>query len=222
MATWRVELSGQQFDLQELAALTATSDPRVVQEDGVYLLEASAFDSLGAAEDVYFEAVNLVPVMRGAARLANLQTREITIRRVSGRDEGGEPFHLNTLSVAASAVIRIDWTEDDRQLIASAVSQAHRFPHVRRVLELLQLDFNWFIARKAYEIALDDLGGQRGQLARVCGIADAELARFYEWTSREVHGGSKEAPRSAKLEWEEAQQFFRSIIKGWLQYKATQ
>jgi hypothetical protein len=75
MAEWRVNLQGDELDLEELAARLTSPVTRIRREEGRYFLTADRLNNLGGAREVRAAAENILQSLNGFARLKlNAQT----------------------------------------------------------------------------------------------------------------------------------------------------
>ena len=89
--TWRVQISGEKFDLEELSKSFANDDMRLVTEEGKYFLELKKFESISASDEVLKEAVAFLAVLSGVARLAYGARTPLTLDHVIYiRPDGGK------------------------------------------------------------------------------------------------------------------------------------
>jgi hypothetical protein len=91
VATWRVQLVGDVFDLEELPKLFAAEHLRVVEEQGAYYLQGSALDALDDAGQVREAANGILSNINGAARLDSPDYKPATLGLVQKIHSDGAP-----------------------------------------------------------------------------------------------------------------------------------
>lgn len=79
MSKWQVELTGHQFDLEDLPRWFTAPELRVVEQDGHFLLEAEQFDDLHESAAVHAAARELLPRINGVAKLKNGSFRDVAV-----------------------------------------------------------------------------------------------------------------------------------------------
>ena len=67
---WEVQVSGNAYDLCELAKSLINDDFRIIKRDGYFFLETIRFTGLNTAAEVTAIASDLLPILTGAARLS--------------------------------------------------------------------------------------------------------------------------------------------------------
>src|SRR3954451_6236933 len=69
MATWLVQLKGDQFDLEDSCLHLQSSDWKVVSEDGAYFLHLPEFDSVTDPMEAHRFALERLPILSALAML---------------------------------------------------------------------------------------------------------------------------------------------------------
>ena len=68
MPKWLVRLKGERFDLEDFPKLLRLSEVKVVEEDGLFYLESSEFNSLTSAEEVRERGRVLINLINGVTK----------------------------------------------------------------------------------------------------------------------------------------------------------
>jgi hypothetical protein len=93
-------------DLEFLAAIL--TELRVVQDDGSFFLEASAFDELDSTVEISTETRALVPLLNGTARLERLNHHDVEAGgAIQELGENGGVQHQHRVLHAVSAELRM-------------------------------------------------------------------------------------------------------------------
>jgi septation ring formation regulator EzrA len=69
MSEWRVNLQGDELELEELAALLTSPDRRIRREEGRYFLVADRLNNIEDAQNVRETAEAMLQSLNGLARL---------------------------------------------------------------------------------------------------------------------------------------------------------
>jgi hypothetical protein len=100
MSRWHVELTGHQFDLEDLPRWFTAPELRVVEEDGHFLLETEKFDGLHKSSEVHAVARELLPRINGVAKLKDGSFRDVVVGAIVREldEEGTERQHAVVLA----------------------------------------------------------------------------------------------------------------------------
>ncbi|MGO8940214.1 MAG: hypothetical protein ACLQLO_24910 [Mycobacterium sp.] len=160
-------LDGEQPDLQQLAALFADGDVRVVRDDesGAYYLTAAGLDGAHEDDRVYATVETLIKWINGAARTVASDFKPVTYAgryTTANGDQVIQPAgaHLTIRGgFPAGAVVR----GSDGQLkpdppspAVARVALAASNSRVDKVLGFMASDLDWLNLYKVYELVRDD------------------------------------------------------------------
>lgn len=67
---WEVQVSGDAFDLRELAKSLTNEDLRIIEREGHFFLKTIQLSELTTSEEVTAIMSNLLPILTGATRLS--------------------------------------------------------------------------------------------------------------------------------------------------------
>lgn len=159
---WKVELTGHEFDLEDLSA-TWSGSIRVLKEDGRFLLEADEFENLGDAMEVRFAAEKLMTGVNGAMRLGDPSRKNAHIGHVHEiTSEGGRTTHvilvgsIEARSRVSAAVTVIGGDPAPAPAKPPAVAWAELGSRDTDVAEVMDIwanrEHDWVNLYKVYEI----------------------------------------------------------------------
>jgi hypothetical protein len=83
MAEWRVQLQGDQFDLQEIKEILLGHDPCIIEEGSNFYLTSKAWDKLQEPREVHSQAKDFIQLL--AAQLGFLPSLDHSIRSIQHR-----------------------------------------------------------------------------------------------------------------------------------------
>jgi hypothetical protein len=235
MAEWRVNLEGDEFDLEQLAALLATPRQRLRKEERHFVLTSDRFNTLTDADSVRKTAVHLTDTLFGLARLtygARIPFRVGSLRWVE--DNGRTNYYLSLESV--SITIRGGAPESGAHEINDHVppgdpsidwvSLSESDESVSRVLRLYGKAADvWNDLYPIYEIIQLDMGGESAIVSSGWTSAN-EIARFtrtagqpYLAEDRPKDSGATVEPPSKEMTHVEGKEFVESLLNPWLKMK---
>ena len=193
MLRWRVQLTGEHFDLEELPKLFDHPLCSVLEAGGTFFLQSTEFESCQSAGPVREKAISLVASMNGAALLAIGNFRPVGVGGVHEETVGGRSitvFATDAIElrskVGAVIVGSNQSTAPPRQPAATSdwMRLSTTKPAVQRVLRLLSTRApSWSDLYKTMEIL--EANGGHGLLPQL-GISKRELSRFTQ-TANSMH-----------------------------------
>jgi hypothetical protein len=116
---WQIELAGDQTDISELKTLAPLCNCEITTDtDGRASLSGSSFDDLSSAEEVRQEAIEILALLNGIARISSDQFQPVQFRGVSRTRPDGmrdvfvdvPPMVARDRFFAAAIVVRGDGT----------------------------------------------------------------------------------------------------------------
>lgn len=236
MAKWLIKLKGEEFDLKDLTSLVHSPSSAVMEENGLYYLWSSDFDSLDSASEVRKSASTLIDVLNGAMKLHTSGFHGISEDGVIMIEEDGrrhEYVYLGGSSAARSrtrASITVTTSGDKEQVaqptcdVESWISLAKTDKAVAGALHFFR-ENTWISLYKVYEIIRRDMGGEKA-ITENGWATERKLSRFRQTAqskaaigdlARHATNGYKPPPQPMSIK--EAEVLLRGIILGWLSSK---
>jgi hypothetical protein len=235
MNDWRVGLTGDEFDLEELPNLFGTSKVEVVGDNGSYSLQSRDFDSLTDPQEVRLRAIDFIDRVNGAARLAFPGFKPVSVSYV--QREEGEAIQVSVWGESsgvgrdkATAVVRsataapreVQPRPLDSWLQVSTINR-----DVEKLLRLLGHDpLDWDRLHKVLEVV------QEGGGAALIGTGEfpkAEVGRFTQTANSYQalgnaarHAHEKIPPPPKPMTLEEARALILRLGRRWVQNVAEQ
>jgi hypothetical protein len=233
---WCVNLVGDRFDLDLLAAAFSTAELSVRETEGVYSLRTRALSGIMQSDEGLRIARAVVSHVNGLAKLrfgrAFQGVSVSQVRWVSRATAGsGLAFHvtLDTSVVKARAALcaiadRGDGDADGMSAPRPTVGEvelAQSNPRVAAALRIFGADAaGWIDYYKVLEIIQEDIGGDpadRGYASK------RQIVRFRRTANSPTvvgdaarHGRDRTEPPLDPMTWEEADSLIRSILAAWL------
>jgi len=237
MPKWLVGLEGEKFDLEDLPSLLCSPEHTVIEEDGLYYLESSDFDSLGSADEVREHAIAIIKMLNGAMKLHTPSFRGVYAGGVTMLEEDGRRHHYLYLESSiklrskVSANLTVTKSNGTRQIaplpskVESWIGLAETDKAVAEALHFFRED-TWISLYKVYEIISDDLGGQQA-ITKNGWATKQRLSRFTQTAQSKTalgdlarHAANKFKPPSQPMTIQEAGSLLRGVILSWLSSKA--
>ncbi|MFG3618053.1 hypothetical protein [Nocardia sp. NPDC047654] len=227
MKAW---LEGEEFDLQDLAALFPTGDTRVVHEGDGYFLTSPDLDNRSPAAPIQQVATTALTRINGIGRAINPDFRPV---RLSGRyDDGQNAFVAVEASFGGRARLTVDAVvcNADGEEIPQPSPPGPVYVDMasdKDVSEVLTImgqsgELSWGELYKIYEIIQDRVGSLS---ARGWGIAKNTEQAFTASANHQAISGSKArharfkgSPpgESKRMSEEEARRFISGVVAHWL------
>jgi len=237
MPRWLVRLEGEKFDLEDLPSLVCSPEYTVIEEDGLYYLGSSDFDSLGSADEVREHAIAIIKMMNGVMKLYIPSFGGVYEGGVTMIGEDGRRHHYVYLEGSiklrskASANLTVTTSNNTQQTdslpstIESWISLAKADKAVADALHFFK-ENTWISLYKVYEIIGEDIGGEQAIIKN--GWATKRgLSQFTHTAQSKAaigdlarHATNKLKPPSQPMSIKEAEALLRGIILSWLSSKA--
>lgn len=233
MSKWQVELTGHQFDLEDLPRWFTAPELRVVEQDGHFLLEAEQFDDLHESAAVHAAARELLPRINGVAKLKNGSFRDVAVGSAVREldEEGLQRQHAVVLagtvelrSKVNAVLVRVG--EDEPPVPAPGSLDTDQWlrvgdtdPDAREVLSIWGgRPHDWVNLYKVYEIVRSRADVKANRWA-----SDEELNRFTRTANHPEaggegarHGRTNTDPPPKPMSLAEADALVGRIVIAWL------
>ncbi|NWF78188.1 MAG: hypothetical protein HXY36_06410 [Chloroflexi bacterium] len=236
MPKWLVRLEGEKFDLEDLPSLLCSPKHTVIEEDGLYYLESSDFDSLGSAYEVREHAIAIIKMLNGAMKLYIPSFRGVYEGGVTMIEEDGRRHHYVYLEGSielrskVSANLTVTTSNNTQQTdslpstIESWISLAKADTAVADALHFFR-ENTWISLYKVYEIISGDVGGQQAIIKKGWATKHS-LSRFTQTAQSKAalgdlarHAANKFKPPAQPMSIQEAESLVRGIMLSWLSSK---
>lgn len=195
MVQWKVELAGANYEMDVLPRLLCAPDCAVSKEGELYYLTSTAFESLPESEDVCELALQMLPMIAGAAAivLGSFETRLGVggVTRINERDStttrivmasAAIALRSDAVLLAEGTVVRPDGTIEppgptvpDRWLAKATHDQS-----MAKALRMFSQQHTWVNLDHVYEVVEADIASQLGislQRTEVSRLVAQEIER---------------------------------------------
>lgn len=236
---WKIELTGDNSDLEELSKVFIEKDLSIVLENGQFILKSECFDSLSNHNEVETKVIELLKLVNAGAKLALDSKKVIDYESVFWVDENGARHaFLRTIEVTTLISTRISWKITRSDGIIETYNQANPLVNwmkiakldksVRKAFDQINHDFNsWDAFCKIIEILEDDHfehvrkqqkrvkeGKYRAEVNRLTGTANS-----YKAISLESRHARVFEPPENPMQFSEAKALIILILHEWLAHK---
>jgi hypothetical protein len=234
MAQWRVQLQGEQFDLQELKEILLGNDPCILEEDSNFYLTSKAWNKLGESREVHDQAKDFIQLLENAAYLHFRDTAPISIGGMVRIDDDGRRQHILIAEAGRITLrgvrVKATGTVGEPKAIASGpehqlikvLRNSPKDPLVKDALKFYRKG-DWVSLYKAYEIVNDAVHGKR-EIVRRGWIPKESINRFTQTAqSRKAlgdearHASVKFDPPKNPMTINEAKTIIGSLLQKWLE-----
>lgn len=235
--TWRVELHGHEFDLEELDKWLAGSEFDIAREGERYLLRSDSFNSLPDSDAVTNSAEELVEVVNGVGRLLWQEFEPVSVGVVRyTRSDGSEEVFVQATEIGRSRdkarveVISSDGvTKPDPGLgaVTRLIPLVSRDEPVQRALRLLSRTvLRWTDLYRAWEVVREDVGDLRFEQGWISNNQERRFRRTansYRAIGLQArHGDTKFEPPANPPDLLEAKGLILSLVRSWVRFKAQE
>lgn len=235
--TWRVELDGHEFDLEELDKWLAGSGFDILREGDRYLLRSASFEFLPDPDAVTNSAEELLEVVNGVGRLLWQDFEPVSVGVVRyTRSDGSEKVFVQANEVAGARdkarveVISSDGvTKPDPGLgaVTRLIPLVSREEPVQRALRLLSRTvLRWTDLYRAWEVVREDVGDVRfeqGWISKNQERRFRRTANSYRAIGLQArHGDTKFEPPANPLDLLEAKGLILGLVRSWVRSKAQE
>lgn len=229
---WRVNLKGEEKDLQDLVSEHSVGPSRLIHAEEDYFLESDILNGLRDPNEVYRKANKLLQIMRGLARVRRFEEPKVEAVSVVWTDGNGNwvcRMLFVSKKVWAVSGIRFEGLNN-----AEIISLAETNEAVRMSLIDFLGDCDLPSLRRIKRHILLDLGGggiRKGakELVRLGWATEQECARFNQsvnFGDKEYNGAHSplelaQRPNSNHMNLVEAVEFVRMLLARWLAWKTN-
>lgn len=232
MSTWSVQISGDNFDLEDLPEWFKSPELKVVKESDGYYLHSNHFDSAKDANEVRILAEKLTENMVGAAKLLRPDFQPVKLGSVDREnDSGGKNIHIfvsDTINVRSKVRARLSVNGGVQKPSipkpTTWLSIAYNEEKVEHALRIWGKEpHDWINLYKILEIIESDVGGNiylegwtnKSEIRRF-----TQTANSFEILGDEARHAKENVPAPAKpMTIQEAQQLFRELLQNWIESK---
>lgn len=236
MTKWLIKLKGERFDLEDLLQLLKSSELMIVEEDGVFYLQSSEFDSLTSADEVRERGKALLRLVNSVAKFDRDNYQDVAENGITQVAEDGirqqyvfvegiasirAKVSANVTVVAADGNERID---PQPSRLESLVEIAQKWDAVADALNFYR-DDTWISLYKVYEIIGDDIGSQH-YIIRNKWANKPDISRFTLTAQSRAalgdsarHASEKYKPPPTPMSFSEAKTLIKNIFSQWINSK---
>jgi len=234
MAEWRVQLRGNNSDLQELEQILLGHDPTIIHEDDNFYLKFAKWEQLRDAEQVRNQAKLLIELLDRATYLHFRDTAPITIDHVVRiEDDGYKQYFVFGAAVLTLGPGRLRATattagpegqpieNTQKHAIIRVLQISESYPSVADALKFLR-EGDWVGLYKAYEIARDEVRGNEGIIRRGW-LTKKSISRFTQTAQSRAalgdearHASRKYKPPKEPMSIHEAKAIIGDLLQKWI------
>lgn len=237
MIRWRVRLAGDDGRLKELARVMRNTDLSIVDDDGLYYLRASAFDSMADINEVHAFAKEQLPRINNVAAFRWGDMRPVEIDAVEQTDEGGRRHHFKRYA-GAPLVVGARVQVQGITINASGIQGppppddfeawfdlAQSDERVDRAFHLFGLAHDFPTLYNVLDVVQKDVGGERALRDKEW-VSGACLKTFKQTANndqalegRARHGAMGWASPKNRMTYSDARLLMRTLLTSWLREK---
>lgn len=233
---WKVRLTGESFDLEELAKVLISSNLAILKDGEDYYLKSLSFDNTDNVEAIRAKAGEIVTLINGSIMLALDARKPIEVSHiVRVKDNGTREFFVQVSdSVTLRESLGISVQHQDGTVeefhpgdpIPSWILLAQGNDNIRKMLNYLAKGIdNWVRLYHIYEIVRDDLGSEPGMVTK--GYATRKALERFRRTANSPSAAGEMArhaiePRQTPpnpMSLSEAKSFIKGIVQAWINDK---
>jgi len=235
---WEVQINGDGRDLKELSKSLNKDELRIIETDGQFYLQSTHFESLETSEKVRAAALEMIPILTGATRLALGGRKPLEVGGIAKlKEDGTRDMHLfafDTIHVTEVATLQIQGSDGTVQVVNSA----HKVPswvklglsdlNVAKALRLFGTEkHDWVSLYRIYEVIEEDVGGVDEIVDK--GWAMKSSIRHFKHTANSPgaagdasrHGKESTVPPTDPMDLGEARSIVEVILHNWLRVKLS-
>ena len=220
---WIVKISGDGFDLKELANALPSGDFSITQDGDDFVLKSPLLEQIGDPEVARDKAKEILESINGIARLKLGSQEPVKIAHLQRTgDDGKSKFfvHLSGNMPAPRGTLGIP------QPLFGPVELAQNDQNVAKVLRLIGIQGStWVNLYRILEIISEDVGAEP-KIKENGWATRASLRRFKSSSNHPHasgdearHGASKESPPPKPMSLSEANSPINSVVSKWLSWK---
>lgn len=233
---WEVQLTGNQFDLDELALSMTDTDPSIQSTSSGVMLRASAFDSMTSHVEVDKAAREMLASLNGICAVLLSSREPITIGAIIDALPGQarQIYELLSDRVHARDALSMQVTHVDGSVetshqadpAATWLNLARVDPQVAKALRLLNNPRDpWNAMYKTLEVIQKNMGGI-SQVAQIPGVSQPAIKRFTQTANSHAavgdlarHGTESVSAPAVPMTMSEAKALIHTIMHSWLRAK---
>ena len=232
---WRVQLSGDESDLEELSKSLNSDSTRIFKDKGSYVLCSSAFHGMMEAQVIKDKAENILSYINGCSRLIEDFQQPIIISGIQSLSENGRrnqyifpesvaiEVRMGRPTVSVNGKVEESYTYEE---LSNYIPLAIQDQNVALVLYYLSTESNEIATLyKIYEIIDDDVGGERS-IQNNGWTSRNQLERFRRTANspdaikdNARHGVQKYSPPKNPMSLDEARYLILHLVRCWLDSK---
>jgi hypothetical protein len=233
MAEWRVQLQGEQFDLQELKEILLGHDPCIIEEGSKFYLTSKAWDKLQEPREVHSQAKDFIQLLENAAYIHFRDTAPLTIGNIVRIDDDGRKHDiliadagrltLRGVRLKATAIVGGPKPIESRaeHQVIKVLRASTKNPVVADALRFLRKG-DWVNLYKTYEIVQDEVHGKE-KIIRRGWLTSQSISRFRQMAqSRQAlgddarHASRKFIPPKKPMSIHEARAIIGDLLLTWI------
>jgi hypothetical protein len=235
MIKWRVELSGDNYNLAELSKSFSSEKQMISKESERYFLSSSNFNEISDADIIHRKSEIIVGLINGGSKVIECLKKPITVGSIESFDDSGKKnvYIYASTALSFSAAVRptltINGIEQESLIYKNLpiwIMLAAHNENVAKVFKYLEIGNDDIdILYKIYEIIEDDVGGEKvitenkwassnkiGLFRRTANSPDAIGIKAR-------HGVQKNQPPLKPMSLNESKSFISQLLKYWLDSK---
>lgn len=232
---WRVKLSGEDSDLEELSKSFNSEKLRIWQDEGNYILNSSDFHGIAEADIVLKKSEEILTFINAGSKVIQNLQKPINVSGIESLDENAKrtqyifpkSIHLTT-GVSRPSLLRDGKVEETciYKELPNFVLLATQDKNVAAVLNYLSAGDNEIATLyKVYETIDSDVGGEKR--IRDNGWASRNQIELFRRTANSPnamgdkarHGVQKYQPPKNPMSLSEAKSFILHLVKCWVDSK---
>ena len=229
MAEWRVQLQGEQGDLQELKEILLGHDPCIIEEDSNFHLTSKAWNKLGESREVEAQAKDFIQLLENSIYIHSRDTTPLTIGGIVRIDNEGrkhyilhaDPGSLTIRGAKATLAGPRAFESNGTHQVIKVLRVSTKNPVLADALRFLRKG-DWLNLYKTYEIVQDEVHGKR-EIIRRGWLTSQSISRFKQMAqSREAlgddarHASRKFIPPKKPMSIHEARAIIADLLLKWI------
>jgi hypothetical protein len=229
MAEWRVQLQGEQGDLQELKEILLGHDPCIIEEDSNFHLTSKAWNKLGESREVEAQAKDFIQLLENSIYIHSRDTTPLAIGGIVRIDNEGRKHYIMNAEPGIYTIRGPKATLGGPRPFESRAE--HQVIKVLRastknsvVVDALRFfrKGDWVSLYKVYEIVRDDVGGNpaisdRGWLTKPTRSRFTGTAQSREALGDEArHASRNYRPPKKPMQIREARAIIGDLLLKWI------
>ena len=235
---WKVFLTGDESDLNELSKSFCGPNLAIVREEEGFVLKSSRFSEVNNSSAIRENAENLLVLLNGGARLALGARKAIALGHIARIGDDGSrscflfPAPIRVTARVLSPSIRITHADGGAEEFNPAdpvvgwVNAGLKTEPVAKVLRLLATkEPSWENLYRILEVVEEDMCGL-GAIVQQGWATRKKLKRFKHTASSPSvigddarHGKERTQPPAKPMTFSEARSLIESVVRDWLDTK---